>query len=59
MKNHELESTKPIPETRDLGFMLYDMDYSDKNNIKPMFYRPKMLDGVIVVTHPESEEVFK
>ena len=59
VKNPELESVKPISETRDLGFMLYDMDYSDANDIKPMFYRPKMVDGVIVVPHPESEEVFK
>jgi len=59
VKNPELESTNPISETRDLGFMLYDMDYSDGKDIKPMFYRPKMVDGVIVVPHPESEEVFK
>ena len=59
VKNPSQESVKPISETRDLGFMLYDMDYSDKNDIKPMFYRPKMVDGVIVVPHPESVEVFK
>lgn len=59
VKNPELESTNPISETRDLGFMLYDMDYSDGKDIKPMFYRPKMVNGVIVVPHPESEEVFK
>ena len=59
VKNPEQESVKPISETRDLGFMLYDMDYSDGNDIKPMFYRPKMVDGVIIVPHPESEEVFK
>ena len=59
VKNPELESTNPISETRDLGFMLYDMDYSNGKDIKSMFYRPKMVDGVIVVPHPESEEVFK
>lgn len=59
VKNPELESIKPISETRDFGFMLYDMDYSDEKDIKPMFYRPKMVNGVIVVPHPESEEVFK
>ena len=59
VKNPEQESVKPIFETRDLGFMLYDMDYSDAKDIKPMFYRAKMVDGVIVVPHPESEEVFK
>ena len=59
LKRPEQEAKRPIPETRDLGFMLYDMDYSDPKDIKPMFYRPKMVDGVIVVPHPGSEEVFK
>ena len=59
VKKPEQESVKPIFETRDLGFMLYDMDYSDAKDIKPMFYRAKMVDGVIVVPHPESEEGFK
>lgn len=59
VKHPEQESAKPIVETRDLGFMLYDMDYSDLKDIKPMFYRPQMVDGVITVPHPDSEEVFK
>ena len=59
VKQPEFESAKPIPETRDLGFMLYDMDYSDSKDIKPMFYRPNMVNGVIKVPHPDSEEVFK
>ena len=49
----------PIDETRDLGFMLYDMDYSDPKNIKPMFYRPRMEAGVIAVPTPNSPEVFR
>lgn len=36
----------PIPE-KDLGFMLYDMDYSDINNIQPMFFRAVMRNGCI------------
>ena len=43
-------------EVRDLGFMLYDMDYSDKNNIRPMFFRAKMENGILNVERPE---VFK
>lgn len=35
-----------IPE-KDLGFMLYDLDYSDGNNIQPMFYRAIMKRGVL------------
>ena len=32
---------------KDLGFMLYDLDYSDRNNIQPMFYRAIMKRGVL------------
>lgn len=40
----------PIPtinETRDLGFMLYDMDYTDSQNITPMFFHAKLENGVL------------
>ena len=42
----------PIPtidETHDLGFMLYDFDYSDPQNITPLYFRAKMEHGVIQV----------
>ena len=42
-----------IPETRDLGWMLYDMDYSDPENIQPMFFRAEMENGVIDLTNCE------
>lgn len=42
---------------RDLGFMLYDLDYSDPENIRPMFFRAIMRDGVITVPSVTSEEV--
>lgn len=35
-----------VPE-KDLGFMLFDMDYSDKANIQPMFFRAVMKNGVL------------
>ncbi len=44
------------PETRDLGFMLYDMDYSDPQNITPMFFRAKLEKGVLEV---KDCEVFR
>lgn len=34
-------------EEKDLGFMLYDMDYSDPENIQPMFFRAVMRGGVL------------
>lgn len=36
-----------IDETRDLGYMLYDMDYSDPTDIQPMFFRARIEHGVI------------
>ena len=50
---------KTINETRDLGFMLYDMDYSDPNNISPMFFRAKLDAGVLKVPPVTSEEVYR
>lgn len=48
-----------IPETRDLGWMLYDLDFTDPKDIKPMFFRAEMKEGVITVPAPDSEEVRK
>ena len=51
----------PCPESlrgeRDLGYMLWDMDYSDPENIRPLFFRAKMSDGVIRVPTRQSGEV--
>ena len=43
----EGESIEGIDETRDLGYMLYDMDYSDPEHIQPMFFHEKMEHGCI------------
>lgn len=48
---------KPIDETRDLGFMLYDLDFSTPDDIKPAFFRAFLRQGVIDVPPWESEEV--
>lgn len=42
-----------IAETRDLGWMLFDMDYTDPENIQPMFFRAQMVNGVIDLTDCE------
>lgn len=36
-------------EERDLGYMLYDFDYSDPENIQPMFFRAVLRNGVLDV----------
>jgi CRISPR-associated protein Cas5d len=41
-----------IQETRDLGFMLLDFDYRNPEDIKPIFFRAKMVQGVISPPDP-------
>ena len=36
-----------VPLTRDLGLMLYDFDYSDPAGILPLYFRAKLVDGVL------------
>lgn len=38
---------KTIDETRDLGLMLYDFDYTDPQNITPTYFRAKLENGVL------------
>lgn len=48
-----------LPETKDLGIMLYDMDFSSPDNITPMFFRAKMENGVIEVPPLNSNEILR
>ena len=34
-------------ETKDLGFMLYDLDYSDPKNLRPIFFQARLVNGVL------------
>ncbi len=54
---HDDTTTTPFQGERDLGWMLYDMDFKDKKDTKPLFYRPKMVNGIIDVPHYKSGEV--
>ena len=47
----------PIDETRTLGWMLYDLDFSDPKNTRPLFFNAQMIRGVIEVPAFDSEEV--
>lgn len=55
------EAPPPCPEElsgeRDLGYMLWDMDYSDPEDIRPLFFRAKLIDGVLHVPTRDSGEV--
>ena len=53
----------PCPEEllgeRDMGWMLLDLDYSDPENITPMFFRATLRDGVLEVPSRSSQEVVR
>lgn len=48
-----------LQESKDFGIMLYDMDFSDNKNIMPMFYRANMVNGVINVPLPGSDDILR
>lgn len=59
--NPESETLQPaLAESRDLGIMLYDMDF-EHDNKKPdaMFFRAKMQNGVVIVPNKDSKEVLR
>ena len=53
----------PCPEEllgeKDLGWMLLDMDYSNPENITPMFFRATLRDGVLEVPNRSGQEVVR
>lgn len=55
------EELPPCPEelkgTRELGYMLWDLNYSDPENIVPRFFRARLIDGVMNVPTLGSGEV--
>lgn len=61
IENPEEEAVKdpPIALTKDLGYMLYDMHYSNEGRVAdgPMFFRAKLENGVLNVPDRNSSEV--
>jgi CRISPR-associated protein Cas5d len=50
----ETEISTAYPnETRDLSYMLYGFDYSDPENIQPLFFRAELKNGVLDVRNCE------
>jgi CRISPR-associated protein Cas5d len=47
----------PIAETRDLGFMLHDLDFTKPNDPQPHFFRASIKNGVVDIPAWDSEEV--
>lgn len=51
------DTVSAIEESRDLGFMLWDVDHSSDPK-RPLFYRARMENGIISVPAPGSQEIF-
>lgn len=49
----EFDSVPMVDISKNLGLMLYDMDYSDKNNITPTFFNAVLKNGVLYVADCE------
>jgi len=41
---------------RELGWMLYDLDYTNAEDIRPLFFKPCMKDGVIIIPDRDNRE---
>lgn len=52
----DFASLRPIAETRDLGWMVHEADYTDYGRLR--FFRAVMKDGVIAVPPPGSPKLF-
>jgi CRISPR-associated protein Cas5d len=52
-----VDESTPINETRELGWMLYDMDYSDPADPRARFFNARMVNGAIKIPDWSSEEV--
>ena len=54
--DERLEPAELIDETRDLGFMLYDMDFNqDENCPSPQFFRARIVQGAVNTNRQEVE----
>jgi len=55
-----LETAEPHPElqtTRELGWMLYDLDYRDRDNPRPRFFQARMEQGAVEIPDWNGPEV--
>lgn len=57
---NDVEKSAPISLNKELGYMLYDMDF-DGDPVKPgpMFFKCEIKDGVITVPSKGSNEIMK
>jgi CRISPR-associated protein Cas5d len=51
------DEPSPIAETRELGFMLHDLDFTQPADPQPRFFRAKLENGAVAVPAWDSQEV--
>ncbi len=52
-----IQGPTPIQESRDLGFMLYDLDFQAEGGPAPAFFRARLEQGAVEVPDWDSDEV--
>ena len=55
----EGDLVRPIEETRDLGVMHYDMDFTKSNKAMPIYFHARMVNGAIDVPPIDSKELMR
>jgi CRISPR-associated protein Cas5d len=51
------ETPEELRGERNLGWMLYDMDFSDLGSPQPRFFQARMSDGIVSIPNWDSPEV--
>ena len=59
LPNRAKENNDLINESRNLGLMLYDIDFSNPDKLESLFFMAEMKNGVIEVPDINSEEVLR
>ena len=50
-------AASPIAESRDLGWMLHDLDFDNPADPKPRFFRAELKNGVLAVPNGADPEL--
>lgn len=54
-----VSEARPIDETKDLAFMLYDIEHLEDGSYRPLFFRAALEKGILLVPELNSAEVLR
>jgi CRISPR-associated protein Cas5d len=54
---NQADNDRPLQKSSNLGWMLYDIDFSDAQDPRPLFFRASLDNGIIQIPRKDSEEV--